>query len=60
MKLSAEDLREVLVNVGYRSVKRKDLTGAISTVTSKDFADSPQVSVDQLLQGRLCRGDSDE
>ncbi|MFC4477107.1 SusC/RagA family TonB-linked outer membrane protein [Flavobacterium chungangensis] len=52
LKLSAEDLREVLVNVGYRSVKKKDLTGAISTVTTKDIADSPQVSVDQLLQGR--------
>lgn len=52
LKLSAEDLREVLVNVGYRTVKKKDLTGAISTVTSKDMADSPQVSVDQLLQGR--------
>lgn len=52
LKLSAEDLREVLVNVGYRSVKKKDVMGAISTVTSKDIADSPQVSVDQLLQGR--------
>ena len=52
LKLSAEDLREVLVNVGYRSVKKKDLTGAISTVGAKDIADSPQVSVDQLLQGR--------
>ncbi|HSD08478.1 TonB-dependent receptor [Flavobacterium sp.] len=52
LTLSAEDLREVLVNVGYRSVKKKDLTGAISMVSTKDIADSPQVSVDQLLQGR--------
>lgn len=49
---SAEDLKEVFVNVGYRSVKKKDLTGAVSTVKAKDFVDSPQVSVDQLLQGR--------
>lgn len=49
---SAEDLKEVLVNVGYRSVKKKDLTGAISIVKAKDIADSPQVSLDQLLQGR--------
>jgi len=52
LKLSAEDLREVLVNVGYRSQKRKDVTGAISSVTAKDFADSPQISMDQMLQGR--------
>ncbi|WP_348798736.1 SusC/RagA family TonB-linked outer membrane protein [Flavobacterium adhaerens] len=52
LRSSAEDLREVLVNVGYRSVKKKDLTGAISTVGAKDIADSPQVAVDQLLQGR--------
>lgn len=52
LKLSAEDLREVVVNVGYRSQKRKDVTGAISTVSSKDFKDTQQVSVDQLLQGR--------
>ncbi|PKB17820.1 TonB-dependent receptor [Flavobacterium sp. 5] len=49
---TAEDLKEVLVNVGYRSVKQKDLTGAVSTVKAKDFADTPQVSLDQLLQGR--------
>ncbi|MWB95984.1 SusC/RagA family TonB-linked outer membrane protein [Flavobacterium sp. GA093] len=52
LKLSAEDLREVLVNVGYRSQKRKDVTGAISSVTAKDFKDSQQVTVEQLLQGR--------
>lgn len=52
LKLSAEDLREVLVNVGYRNQKRKDVTGAISSVTAKDFKDSQQVTVEQLLQGR--------
>jgi TonB-linked SusC/RagA family outer membrane protein len=52
LKLSAEDLREVLVNVGYRSQKRKDVAGSISTVTAKDFKDSQQVTVEQLLQGR--------
>lgn len=52
LKLSSEDLREVLVNVGYRSQKRKDVTGAISSVTAKDFQDSPQVTVEQMLQGR--------
>ena len=52
LKLSAEDLREVLVNVGYRTQKRKDVTGSVSSVTSKDFQDSQQVSVESLLQGR--------
>jgi TonB-linked SusC/RagA family outer membrane protein len=52
LKMSSEDLHEVVVNVGYRTQKKKDLTGAISTVKAKDFADTPQVSVDALLQGR--------
>jgi TonB-linked SusC/RagA family outer membrane protein len=52
LQISSEDLREVVVNIGYRTQKKKDLTGAVSTVKAKDFADTPQVSVDGLLQGR--------
>ncbi|QSB28345.1 TonB-dependent receptor [Flavobacterium sp. CLA17] len=52
LRLNAEDLREVLVNVGYRSQKRKDITGAVSSVSSKDLKDSQQVTVEQMLQGR--------
>lgn len=52
LRLNAEDLREVLVNVGYRSQKRKDITGAVSSVSSKDFKDSQQVTIEQMLQGR--------
>ncbi|KFF02492.1 SusC/RagA family TonB-linked outer membrane protein [Flavobacterium reichenbachii] len=52
LRLNAEDLREVLVNVGYRNQKRKDITGAVSSVSAKDFKDSQQVTVEQMLQGR--------
>lgn len=45
-------LNEVVV-VGYGEVKRKDLTGAVSTVSVKDLQDIPVQRVDQMLQGRI-------
>ena len=45
-------LDEVVV-VGYgKSVKKEDLTGAISVVGVKDLEKSPLINVDQALQGR--------
>ncbi|MCI9846050.1 SusC/RagA family TonB-linked outer membrane protein [Flavobacterium pectinovorum] len=45
------DLKEVVV-VGYGTMKRKDLTGSISTVTSKAVTQSVTTSIEQVLQGR--------
>ncbi len=45
-------LNEVVV-VGYGEVKRKDLTGAVATVSVKDIQDIPVQRVDQMLQGRI-------
>ncbi|MDE6871182.1 MAG: TonB-dependent receptor [Bacteroidales bacterium] len=45
-------LDEVVV-VGYGTQKRVNLTGAISTVTSKDFADRPSTSATHMLQGKV-------
>jgi TonB-dependent starch-binding outer membrane protein SusC len=45
-------LSDVVV-VGYTSVKRKDLTSAVSSVTSKQLKDVPISSVGEAIQGRL-------
>ena len=45
-------LNEVVV-VGYGTTKRKDLTGSIASVKSKDFNQGIQVSPDQLVQGKV-------
>ncbi|MFT3980614.1 MAG: TonB-dependent receptor [Ferruginibacter sp.] len=43
---------EVVV-VGYQSVKRKDLTGSVSSVSAKDLKDVPLSNAAEALQGRL-------
>jgi len=45
-------LNEVVV-VGYGSVKKKDLTGSVSTVTSKDFQKGSVTSPEQLIAGKV-------
>ncbi|AGA79343.1 SusC/RagA family TonB-linked outer membrane protein [Echinicola vietnamensis] len=45
------DLEEVVV-VGYGSVKKSQLTGAISSVSSKEITDQPITDARQALQGR--------
>jgi TonB-linked SusC/RagA family outer membrane protein len=47
----AEMLDEVVV-VGYGTMKKSDLTGAVSSVTPKSFLDQPGSSVNSILQGR--------
>lgn len=44
-------LTEVVV-VGYGTTKRKDLTGAISSINADQVGKVPVTSVDQALQGR--------
>jgi TonB-linked SusC/RagA family outer membrane protein len=45
-------LNEVIV-IGYgKSVRKEDLTGAVSVVGIKDLEKSPLINVDQALQGR--------
>jgi TonB-linked SusC/RagA family outer membrane protein len=42
-----------VVVVGYSSIKRKDLTGSVSSVSSKQLKDIPLSSAAEALQGRL-------
>nr|WP_294894431.1 TonB-dependent receptor [uncultured Pedobacter sp.] len=51
MKMAVSSLDEV-VFIGYGTQRKSDLNSAISTVTAKDIESIPQVSIDQLLQGK--------
>lgn len=52
MKKSTSKLDQIVV-IGYGEVKKKDLTGAVSTVNLKDLEDIPVQRIDQMLQGRI-------
>lgn len=45
-------LDEIVV-IGYGSVKKDDATGAVATITSKDFNKGIIVAPEQLMQGRV-------
>ncbi|SFS84978.1 TonB-linked outer membrane protein, SusC/RagA family [Mucilaginibacter polytrichastri] len=48
----SQQLNEV-VAVGFATVKRRDLTGSVSSVTAKQLKDIPVASAGQALAGRL-------
>ena len=51
LKTSTSSLNEVVV-VGYGTQKRKDVTGAVSSVSAATIAKVPVTTLDQALQGR--------
>jgi TonB-linked SusC/RagA family outer membrane protein len=52
VKTSSSSLNEVVV-IGYGTVKRKDLTGSVSSVSGKEIATAPVANVAQAMQGKL-------
>ena len=48
----SNELKEVVVQTGYGSVKKKDATGSVALITAKDFNKGAIVSADQLLAGK--------
>ncbi|WP_396193761.1 SusC/RagA family TonB-linked outer membrane protein [Flavobacterium sp.] len=50
---SANQLQEVVVQVGYGTAKKKDATGSVSVITAKDFNRGAILSADQLLVGKV-------
>ena len=52
VKLAEGALIDEVVVVGYGTVKKSNTTGAVSTVTSKDFNGGVISSPEQLIQGR--------
>jgi TonB-linked SusC/RagA family outer membrane protein len=49
---NASSMNEVVV-VGYGTARKKDLTGAVASVKSKDFNKGIQTAPDQLIQGKV-------
>jgi TonB-dependent starch-binding outer membrane protein SusC len=49
---SSSALDEVVV-IGYGTTRRKDLTGAIGSVSAKDIASTVSTTFDQALQGKV-------
>ncbi len=47
-----KSLNEVVV-IGYGTQRKTDLTGALTSVSTKDFAQQPVTRVDQVLEGRV-------
>ncbi|HEV7620979.1 MAG TPA: TonB-dependent receptor plug domain-containing protein, partial [Flavisolibacter sp.] len=52
LSTSANSLNEVVV-IGYGTARRRDVTGAVTTVTSKQFNQGVIISPDQLLQNKV-------
>jgi len=52
MEVSAEKLGEVVV-IGYGTALKTDLTGAISTVTEKDFQKGAITTPEQMIAGKV-------
>ena len=48
----SNQLKEVVIQVGYGSVKKKDATGSVALVSAKDFNKGAIFSTDQLLAGK--------
>jgi len=49
---SENNLNDIVV-IGYGTVKRKDLTGSVASVSGKDIAAVPVANAAQALQGKL-------
>ncbi|RZK47294.1 MAG: SusC/RagA family TonB-linked outer membrane protein [Pedobacter sp.] len=52
LEASGADLSEVVV-VGYGTVRKRDLTGAVVSVREKDFNKGTFAAPDQLIQGKV-------
>ncbi|MDN3669446.1 TonB-dependent receptor [Echinicola jeungdonensis] len=52
MQMDTKQLGEVVV-VGYGTQRRKDITGSVSSVSSKEFNTGISVAPEQLMQGKV-------
>lgn len=52
LRSSAATLDQVVV-IGYGTARRKDLTGSIGSISSKDIDDLPVTRLDQALSGKI-------
>ena len=49
----ANQLKEVVIQVGYGTVKKKDATGSVAVLSTKDFNQGTNVTAENLLNGRI-------
>jgi TonB-linked SusC/RagA family outer membrane protein len=49
----ASELKEVVVQVGYGTVKKKDATGSVALITAKDFNKGAITNTENLINGRV-------
>lgn len=52
LRASTSNLDEVVI-IGYGKVPRKDLTGSIASLSSKDIMETQPTTIDQALQGKV-------
>lgn len=52
LETQANNLNEVVV-IGYGTVRKRDLTGAVTSVKAKDFNQGVITAPDQLIQGKV-------
>ena len=52
MSVEENSLQEFVV-IGYGTIQKKDITGAVSAITSEELKDQPVVAIDQAIAGRL-------
>jgi TonB-dependent starch-binding outer membrane protein SusC len=52
MTVASSNLNEVVV-VGYGTARKKDVTGSVTTISSKDFVKGNLVSAEQLIAGKV-------
>ena len=52
LKVTNKDLNDVVV-IGYGTVKRRDLTGAVASVSGKDIVAVPVPNIAIAMQGKL-------
>ncbi len=53
VQLEAGEVLEEVVVVGYGSTKKKDLTGSVTAITSKDFIRGNIATPEQLVNGKV-------
>ncbi|WP_245600560.1 SusC/RagA family TonB-linked outer membrane protein [Flavobacterium daejeonense] len=49
----SNELKEVVVQVGYGTVKKKDATGSVSQISAKEFNKGQNVTPESLISGRI-------
>ena len=53
MTPTTNQLKEVVVSVGYGTMKKRDITGSVASVTAQDLKNIPVTNISQALAGQM-------